>query len=172
MQDLHGGRKEQEVLSHLTRFADAQTRGFMDTAKKIEYLLPQLEALSNEVQEADKEYQYQRREREEKRRLLEVSNTPYKEPEQNSTTSNMPSGPATNGNAGNTSDSDLGRADSTGSQLNAGSVNVPSGVELSRSPGSLGQTGVGSPAAASKFKGIRDLEERDPQFAYGYSTDS
>jgi len=161
MQDLHGGRKEQEVLSHLTRFADAQTRGFMATAKKIEVLLPQLEALSNEVQEADKEYQYQRREREEKRRLLEKSNTPYKEPEQNSTASNTPVGSATNGNTGNTSDSDLGRADSTGSQLNAGSVNIPSGVELSRSPGSLGQTGVGSPAAASKFKGIRDLEERD-----------
>ncbi|KAF4968071.1 hypothetical protein FSARC_4489 [Fusarium sarcochroum] len=161
MQDLHGGRKEQEVLSHLTRFADSQTRGFMVTAKKIEAFLPQLEALSNEVQEADKEYQYQRREREEKRRLLEKSNTPYKEPEQSSTTSNIPIISATNGNTGNTSDSDLGRADSTGSQLNVGSVSASSAGELSRSPGSLGQTVMGSPAAVSKFKGIRDLEERD-----------
>ncbi|RFN47541.1 hypothetical protein FIE12Z_8215 [Fusarium flagelliforme] len=161
MQDLHGGRKEQEVLSQLTKFADYQTRGFMATAKKIEILLPQLEALSNEVQEADKEYQYQRREREEKRRLLEKSNTPYKEPEQGSNTSSMPISSASNGNTGNTSDSDLGRADSTGSQLNIGSANIPSGVELSRSPGSLGQSSVGSPVALSKFKGIRDLEERD-----------
>ncbi|KAM0345114.1 hypothetical protein ACHAPU_006749 [Fusarium lateritium] len=161
MQDLHGGRKEQEVLSHLTRFAASQTGGFMATAKKIEVLLPQLEALSNEVQEADKEYQYQRREREEKRRLLEKSNTPYKEPEQGSTTSNMPIVYSSNGNTGNTSDSDLGRADSTGSQLHVGSPGVPSGVELSRSPGSLGQTMLGSPAATSKFKGFRDLEERD-----------
>jgi Arf-GAP/SH3 domain/ANK repeat/PH domain-containing protein len=161
MQDLHGGRKEQEVLSQLTKFADYQTRGFMATAKKIEILLPQLEALSNEVQEADKEYQYQRREREEKRRLLEKSNTPYKEPDQGSTTSNVPVSSTSNGNTGNTSDSDLGRADSTGSQLNIGSVGIPSGVELSRSPGSLGQSSVGSPVAVSKFKGIRDLEERD-----------
>ncbi|KAJ4141262.1 hypothetical protein NW768_000472 [Fusarium equiseti] len=161
MQDLHGGRKEQEVLSQLTKFADYQTRGFMATAKKIEILLPQLEALSNEVQEADKEYQYQRREREEKRRLLEKSNTPYKEPEQGSNTSSMPISSASNGNTGNTSDSDLGRADSTGSQLNIGSASIPSGVELSRSPGSLGQSSVGSPVALSKFKGIRDLEERD-----------
>ncbi|GKT97774.1 hypothetical protein FLAG1_00226 [Fusarium langsethiae] len=161
MQDLHGGRKEQEVLSQLTKFADYQTRGFMATAKKIEILLPQLEALSNEVQEADKEYQYQRREREEKRRLLEKSNTPYKEPDQGSTTSNVPISSTSNGNTGNTSDSDLGRADSTGSQLNIGSVGIPSGVELSRSPGSLGQSSVGSPVAVSKFKGIRDLEERD-----------
>ncbi|KAK6704600.1 hypothetical protein SNK05_008515 [Fusarium graminearum] len=161
MQDLHGGRKEQEVLSQLTKFADYQTRGFMATAKKIEVLLPQLEALSSEVQEADKEYQYQRREREEKRRLLEKSNTPYKEPDQGSTASNMPISSASNGNTGNTSDSDLGRADSTGSQLNVGSVGIPSGVELSRSPGSLGQSSVGSPVAVSKFKGIRDLEERD-----------
>ncbi|WZH45162.1 ADP-ribosylation factor GTPase-activating [Fusarium acuminatum] len=160
MQDLHGGRKEQEVLSHLTRFAASQTRGFMATAKKIEVHLPQLEALSNEVQEADKEYQYQRREREEKRRLLEKTNTPYKEPEQGSTTSNMPINYPSNGNTGNTSDSDLGRADSTGSQLHVGSPGVPSGVELSRSPGSLGQA-IGSPSATSKFKGFRDLEERD-----------
>ncbi|KAM5351679.1 hypothetical protein ACJ41O_004402 [Fusarium nematophilum] len=162
MQDLHGGRKEQEVLSHLTKFADFQTRGFLATAKKIEVLLPQLEALSNEVQEADKEYQYQRREREEKRRILEKTNTPYKEPDQNSSTANsIPITTGTNGNAGNTSDSDLGRADSTGSQLNSGAVSAASGADLSRSPGSLGQSAVGSPAASSKFKGFRDLEERD-----------
>ncbi|KAF4974966.1 hypothetical protein FZEAL_8191 [Fusarium zealandicum] len=160
MQDLHGGRKEQEVLSHLTKFAETQTRGFLATAKKIEVFLPQLDALSNEVQEADKEYQYQRREREEKRRFLEKTSTSYKEPEQSATNS-IPIASATNGNAGNNSDSDLGRADSTGSQLNIGAANASTGADLSRSPGSLGQAVVGSPAATSKFKGIRDLEERD-----------
>ena len=167
MQDLHGGRKEQEVLSHLTKYADAQTSGFLTTAKKIEDLLPQLEALSSEVLEADKEYQYQRREREEKRRVLEKSNTPYKEPEQASTTSSAPIATNINGNGGNTSDSDLGRADSTGSQLMAAvsggsnSTGAPSAADLSRSPGSLNQVLGSSPAAPSKFKGIRDLEERD-----------
>ncbi|KAI5465941.1 hypothetical protein BGZ63DRAFT_400376 [Mariannaea sp. PMI_226] len=175
MQDLHGGRKEQEVLSHLTKFADAQTRSFMATAKKIDVLLPQLEALSSEVLEADKEYQYQRREREEKRRLLEKSNVPYKEPEQSSASSSTPAASGSNGHTGNNSDSDLGRADSTGSQLktaipgssSSGGANAAS--ELSRSPGSLTQTSVGSPAAQSKFKGFRDLEERDvSQTALGH----
>ncbi|PHH89183.1 hypothetical protein CDD83_6561 [Cordyceps sp. RAO-2017] len=167
MQDLHGGRKEQEVLSHLTRYAGAQTQGFLATAKKIEGFMPQLEALSTEVQEADKEYQYRRREREEKRRVLEKSNTPYLEPEQATLTSSMPGASHANGNAGNVSDSELGRADSTGSQaknaisIGGGQTSVAHGVELSRSPGSLSQPAVGSPAQSSKFKGIRDLEERD-----------
>lgn len=169
MQDLHGGRKEQEVLSHLTKFADSQTRGFLSTAKKIDQLLPQLEALSSEVLEADKEYQYQRREREEKRRLLEKSNVLYTEPDQSSATSAVPPASGSNGHTGNTSDSDIGRADSTGSQLKTalsggsgnGTGSASAAADLSRSPGSLGQSSVGSPAAPSKFKGIRDLEERD-----------
>ncbi|KAF6813934.1 PH domain-containing protein [Colletotrichum sojae] len=167
MQDLHGGRKEQEVLSHLTRYADAQTKTFLEAAKKIDTLLPQLEALSSEVQEADKEYQYQRREREEKRRLLEKSNQPYNEPEPvPAATTSTGQVAGSNGNA-YVSDSDLGRADSTGSQLRAGLASVSSSAtamaspELSRSPGSLGNSSVGSPAQSSKFKGIRDLEEKD-----------
>jgi Arf-GAP/SH3 domain/ANK repeat/PH domain-containing protein len=162
MTDLHGGRKEQEVLSQLTRYADAQARGFLETAKKIEGLLPQLEALSSEVTEADKEFQYQRREREEKRRLLEKSNQTYNDPEPAAASSTYSS----NGQTANTSDSELGRADSTGSTLkvalSGGSGSAPAtSPDLSRSPGSLGHSMVGSPAATSKFKGIRDLEERD-----------
>ncbi|KAI0013351.1 centaurin beta [Xylariaceae sp. FL0662B] len=163
MQDLHGGRKEQEVLSHLTKYADTQARSFLATAQKVEGLLPQLEALTNEVHDADKEFQYQRREREEKRRVLEKSNLQYNEPE--NVISTAPTGPSgnTNGNQ-HTSDSELGRADSTSSQLrgvstgNSGSMPT---TDLSKSPGSLGQPGLHSPAQNSKFKGIRDLEERD-----------
>ncbi|KAL2128268.1 hypothetical protein VTI74DRAFT_9428 [Chaetomium olivicolor] len=168
MQDLSGGRKEQEILSHLTKFADAQARCFLGTAKKIDNLLPQLQALSTEVQEADKEYQYQRREREEKRRLLEKSNLPYGEPEPPSTASGpSPALAHANGNA-STSDTEIARADSTGSQLRpTRSINAgtPAGAaDLSRSPGSLSQH-IGSPQHNSKFKGIRDLEERDPNHA-------
>ncbi|KAG6014318.1 hypothetical protein E4U43_006663 [Claviceps pusilla] len=166
MQDLHGGRKEQEVLSHLTRYADAQTKGFLNTSKKIEDYLPQLSALSNEVQEADKEYQYRRREREEKRRQMEKPTTPYLEPEQGNVCGNTPQPVNANGNGGSASDNELGRADSTGSQVkNATSIGgnqatAGHGAELSRSPGSQGQSSMASSAAA-KFKGIRDLEERD-----------
>ncbi|KAI0482427.1 ArfGap-domain-containing protein [Xylariaceae sp. FL0804] len=165
MQDLHGGRKEQEVLSHLTRYADTQARGFLGTAKKIDGLLPQLEALTNEVQEADKEFQYQRREREEKRRVLEKSNLQYNEPETVTSTASI-AVPGTSNGIQYASDSELGRADSTSSQLraiptsNAGSMGAAV-TDLSRSPGSLGHASLNSPAAQSKFKGIRDLEERD-----------
>ncbi|KAK6081845.1 PH domain-containing protein [Seiridium cupressi] len=174
VQDLHGGRKEQEVLSHLTKYADSQARSFLVTAKKIDGLLPQLEALSNQVLEADKEFQYQRREREEKRRVLEKSNLQYNEPE--TVASGTSTAPATTVSASNgtqyTSDSEVGRADSTGSQLKAvltgssGAAITP-GSELSRSPGSLGQATVGSPSQNAKFKGIRDLEERDLSQAVG-----
>lgn len=160
MQDLHGGRKEQEVLSHLTKYADAQTRSFLATAKKIQDLLPQLEALYSEVQEADKEYQYQRSEREEKRRLLEKGGIPNSETEPAGVASSIPIGGTNGHQQGNSSDTELGRAGSTGSQLrSAHSSGGGDGTaaELSRSPGSLGH----SPAQTSKFRGIRDLEERD-----------
>ncbi|KAK8125324.1 uncharacterized protein PG998_001083 [Apiospora kogelbergensis] len=164
MQDLHGGRKEQEVLSHLTRYADAQARGFLNTAKKIDNMLPQLEALSSEVQEADKEFQYQRREREEKRRVLEKSNLQYNEPESVISASSIGIVGALSNGVVSGSEGDLGRADSTSSQLRAvptgNSGSAAAGTELSRSPGSLNQT-AGSPAQNAKFKGIRDLEERD-----------
>ncbi|KAH8199383.1 hypothetical protein TruAng_006469 [Truncatella angustata] len=174
VQDLHGGRKEQEVLSHLTRYADTQARGFLTTAKKIDGLLPQLEALSNQVQEADKEFQYQRREREEKRRVLEKSNLSYNEPETVASTASVaPSAIASVANGIQyTSDSELGRADSTGSQLRvvmtgSSSAVVTPGSDLSRSPGSLGPATIGSPLQSAKFKGIRDLEERDLSQALG-----
>jgi len=81
MQDLHGGRKEQDVLAQLTKFADAQARGFLNTAKKVQELLPELEALDYEVKETAKEFQMQRTEREERRRLLEKNSQVYVEPE-------------------------------------------------------------------------------------------
>ncbi|OIW34764.1 ArfGap-domain-containing protein [Coniochaeta ligniaria NRRL 30616] len=165
MQDLSGGRKEQEVLSYLTKYADAQARAFLNVAKRVDSLLPELEALSNEVQQADKEYQYQRREREEKRRLLEKSNPIYNEPEPVVSVTGPVQTPVPNGNS-STSDTDLGRADSTGSLLKGtpsttSSATIVAG-DMSRSPGSLTHhTSVGSPVQSSKFKGIRDLEERD-----------
>lgn len=164
MQDLHGGRKEQEVLSHLTKYADAQTKSYLAAAKKIEQMLPQLEALSTEVQEADKEFQYQRTEREEKRRNLEKSTVTYVEPD------SVPAGvipQPINSASSYIPNNDLGRADSAASQLRAVSSNgttaTNGGADFSRSPGSLTSTvgSVNSPGPNSKFRGIRDLEEKN-----------
>lgn len=168
MQDLHGGRKEQEVLSHLTKYADAQTKSYLAAAKKIEDMLPQLEALSVEVQEADKEFQYQRTEREEKRRNLEMSNVTYVEPESVPAVGAMQQPPSSSSGSSYIPSSDLGRADSTASQLRTVSSNgttaTSNGADgFSRSPGSLTSTigSVNSPGPNSKFRGIRDLEEKD-----------
>ena len=166
MQDLHGGRKEQEVLSHLTKYADAQTKSYLATAKKVETMLPQLEALSNEVQEADKEFQYQRTEREEKRRTLEKSTITYVEPDTVPSVGSLTQAMNTT-TTSYVSDSELGRSDSTASQLRAVPTNTTTGTsitgtEFSRSPGSLtSHIGSVGSAANPKFRGIRDLEEKD-----------
>ncbi|KAL8874286.1 MAG: hypothetical protein Q9174_000366 [Haloplaca sp. 1 TL-2023] len=169
MQDLHGGRKEQELLSHLTKFADQQAKSFLTTAKKVEEMTPQLDALIHEVKEADKEYQFQRTEREEKRRTLEKNTKPYIEPEAGGMNAMVPA--SSNGaiSNGQISDSELAGADgnrnglqyslSTGSQHNSAlSPHAnPNGTAVT--PGSRPSSGVpvGSP---DRFKGIRDLEER------------
>ncbi|EEP82934.1 conserved hypothetical protein [Uncinocarpus reesii 1704] len=150
MQDLHGGRKEQEVLSYLTKYANTQAQSYLSTAKKVEEMLPQLEALIHEVSEADKEFQFQRTEREEKRRALEQSSKKYIEPEGSS---GPPVAPNT---APYTSDSELGRADSTGSQGKGLTGNRPSFTSSSNVAG-----GTLSPSGQNRFKGIRDMEERD-----------
>lgn len=167
MQDLHGGRKEQEVLSHLTKYADAQTNSYLTTAKRVEGMLPQLEALSSEVQEADKEFQYQRTEREEKRRTLEKSTVTYVEPDTVPSVGSLTQAMNTTSTS-YVSDSELGRSNSTASQLrpvstNATTASTIAGNEFSRSPGSLTSNigSLGSSGSNPKFRGIRDLEEKD-----------
>ena len=164
MQDLHGGRKEQEVLSQLTRYAETQSKSFMSTAKIIGEMTPQLDALIYEVREADKEYKFQRTEREEKRRTLEKSTKPYVEPEASTiipTQSNTTTVTA--------ADSELSRADSTSrnglhysssnSSQHGPSLSVKSNGPSS-APNSRPTSGVpvNSP---DKYRGIRDLEERE-----------
>lgn len=170
MQDLHGGRKEQELLSHLTKYADLQAKSFLTTAKRVEEMSPQLEALIQEVREADKEFQFQRTEREEKRRTLEKSTKSYIEPEANNI-NNTPTASTNGGNAtGNISDPELSGTDgirnglqyssSTSSQHASGFPAQLPTRQASAATGSRPSSGVpvGSP---DKFKGIRDLEEKD-----------
>ena len=168
MQDLHGGRKEQEVLSQLTKYAETQSKSYLATAQKVGEMTPQLDVLIREVSEADKEYKIQRTEREEKRRNLEMGATPYVEPDADGS-SILPI--QSNSDSNGVQDSNLARADSNrqnslhysssaasqhGSTLSArnsthGIPSTPSSRPTSGAP-------VVSP---DKFKGIRDLEERD-----------
>lgn len=183
MQDLHGGRKEQEVLSQLTKFADAQARSYLATAKKVQELMPQLEALSYEVKESDKEFQLQRTEREERRRVLEKSNKTYVEPD------NLPSFmPPPTPNPTSASPSEILGHNTGFEKLGVGTSSIRAVSSGSNSGGdrktekapetvlSLPPNGLGlssgstrltapepSPVntAVDKFKGFRDLQEKE-----------
>ncbi|QDS72806.1 hypothetical protein FKW77_006540 [Venturia effusa] len=169
MQDLHGGRKDQEVLSNLTKYADAQAKGYLSTASKIEALLPQLEALNTEVKEADKEFQLHRTEREEKRRALEKSGG-FSEPDRGAVSQIAPPTPSSHTRPSNT---EVGRAGSTvlKNTNNGGATAATQGptspTTLSTSAPSSAvsapqqSTLSSSPSQSNKFKGFRDLEEKD-----------
>ena len=170
MQDLHGGRKEQEVLSHLTKYADTQAKSYLATAKKVEEMTPQLEALIHEVTEADKEFKFQRTEREEKRRTLEKSTKTYVEPEVAPSIMSGTTLGNTSTNGVTVPGSDLSRADSVGgnalhyssstaSQYGA-SLSAPSANGYPATPNHRPASGA-HVISPDKFKGIRDLEEKD-----------
>jgi len=178
MQDLHGGRKEQEVLSQLTKYAETQSKSYLATAVKVGEMTPQLDVLIHEVREADKEYKIQRTEREEKRRVLEKGTTPYVEPEADGL-SMLPVQSNTEGNA--TQDSGLSRADSNrqnGLHYSSSAASQHDSSLSTRNSTRNSSNGVpstpnsrptsGTPIVSpDKFKGIRDLEERDHSLSGG-----
>lgn len=166
MQDLHGGRKEQEVLSQLTSYAETQSKSFLATAQKIGELTPQLEALIYEVREADKEFKIQRTEREEKRRTLEKGTKVFVEPEESTI---MPIQSNTTNNTA--TEPELSRADSTGrnglhyssstASQHGSTLSAPSiSNGGSSAPNSRPTSGIPG-TSPDKFKGFRDLEEKD-----------
>jgi len=167
MQDLHGGRKEQEVLSQLTKYAETQSKSYLATAKKVGEMTPQLDVLIHEVREADKEYKIQRTEREEKRRNLELNTKPYIEPDGDASNI-LPL--QSNSGANYIQDSDLSRADSTSrnglhysssttSQHGSSLSTRNSSNGIPSTPNSRPNSGI-PVVSPDKFKGFRDLEER------------
>ncbi|KAK5110843.1 hypothetical protein LTR62_005554 [Meristemomyces frigidus] len=161
MHDLHGGRKDQEVLSQLTKYADAQAKGYLSTAKKVEEMLPQLEALAAEVKAADQDFQLQRTEREEKRRTLEK----IKITGEDGTAISSSLGYSTSVTNGSRIAEDQMRAPSYGVQTmmsQSPPTTAPYAMQGSAN-GMLGTANSGQPATGAspnaKFKGIRDLEE-------------
>ncbi|KAF1845566.1 ArfGap-domain-containing protein [Cucurbitaria berberidis CBS 394.84] len=165
MQDLHGGRKDQEVLSHLTRYADAQAKYYLETAKKVETMLPQLEALSTEVKEADKEFQIQRTEREEKRRALEKTNKTFDEPPSAITAASAANGSTPK--VGSKPEAELPGRKSSIAPVFQTTISPPqssSSIPTVTSPQSpeMSKTNLATLSLQpDKFKGFRDLEEKD-----------
>lgn len=173
MQDLHGGRKDQEVLSQLTRYADAQARGYLATSKAVEVMLPQLEALTREVREADKQYELLRTGREEKRRALEKSGKANAEVAAEIAAANAIPQPSTSGsmNARAPSDAEASISSSLTSTTladrmsyvgpvmsNGASSNGLSEPLVASPPRATSMAALSASPAPDRFKGIRDLE--------------
>jgi Arf-GAP with SH3 domain, ANK repeat and PH domain-containing protein len=72
MNDLNGGRKEQEILHHLTQYMDIQLTTLTEAAQAEKELKPGLDALLQQVEEASREFKLMRTEREQRRRDLEI----------------------------------------------------------------------------------------------------
>ncbi|GAM89233.1 hypothetical protein ANO11243_072700 [Dothideomycetidae sp. 11243] len=152
MHDLHGGRKDQEVLSQLTKYADAQTKSYMSVARKIEDMLPQLDALCLEVGQADKDFQMQRTEREEKRRALEKNPRASMLDPDAATQISAALAPVVGGRP---DAAPYGSSPPTTSHAQMSSINGSVGAAMSD------PVGIPSRNTSTKFKGIRDLEEKD-----------
>ncbi|KAF2725506.1 ArfGap-domain-containing protein [Polychaeton citri CBS 116435] len=154
MHDLHGGRKDQEVLSQLTKYADAQARGYLNTAKKVEDLLPQLDALVAEVKAAERDYQLQRTEREEKRRQLEKT---AKVDDTTAPSNGLRSGDGDQTRSVSGASASMASALSSSPPPSSGlAVQTPSTGLLSTPVSASNAT---TPSPNSKFKGIRDLDD-------------
>jgi Arf-GAP/SH3 domain/ANK repeat/PH domain-containing protein len=72
MNDLNGGRKEQEILHHLTQYMDSQLNTLTESTKAERDLKPGLDALLQQVEEASREFKLMRTEREQRRRDIEM----------------------------------------------------------------------------------------------------
>ncbi|CAN6612928.1 hypothetical protein TRVA0_005S01816 [Trichomonascus vanleenenianus] len=74
MQDLHGGRKQQDVTYELALYAESEANRIIATAEKLKTSVkPQLDSVVDEVRDANKDWSRQRTEREVRRRALERS---------------------------------------------------------------------------------------------------
>lgn len=74
MQDLHGGRKQQDVTYHFALFAESQVNRLIAMSDKFKSSIkPQVDTVVGEVKDANKDWTRQRTEREVRRRALERS---------------------------------------------------------------------------------------------------
>ncbi|KJX94577.1 ARF GTPase activator (Csx2) like protein [Zymoseptoria brevis] len=165
MHDLHGGRKDQEVLSQLTKYADAQAKSYLLTAKKVEDMVPQLDALVAEVKMADQDFQLQRKEREEKRRMLETSSKLVSEDGNVMPPGGLAPSSSVRDSLRPVPDGDASRSLSVSASM-AMSTSPPDSRPFSMqtntnallSTPAAGTTST-APSPNNKFKGIRDLED-------------
>lgn len=157
LRDLHGGKKEQEILYHLLNHHEKQYAYYQSVQKTLEPYKHGLDQLATIIAEASREQKVVNQERHEKRKILvEKYTTPNMiDDEKNkrkslyamlSPTSMAPISPT-----------------------NYESVITPTSppnLDLSATTEPSIGLGIQVPNVESKFKGIRDLEQQDQDFIH------
>lgn len=138
LRDLHGGKKEQEILLHLLNLYQKQFAFFHDVHKTLEPHKQGLDELASMIAEASREQSMVNRERDEKRKIL-ISKYTLEEDE-NKRKSFSPLSPTT-----------LPELSPTLLLDEANSMEPPLPI-------------IGLGILENKFKGIRDLEQHDQNY--------
>ncbi|KAI8388914.1 uncharacterized protein BYT42DRAFT_251799 [Radiomyces spectabilis] len=159
--DLHGGKKDQEVLYHLLTHQQREYTFYDSIARCLQPLKSGLDELGAIMQEASREQAQVNKERYEKRKMLEgkytkseaeasavmAGQTPVSEPRSSfSFTRDAPREPSIN-TPGTTLEGSQNPALATPSNVGLGILNNSSPSE--------------APPSEDKFRGIRDLEQQD-----------
>ncbi|CEP17204.1 hypothetical protein [Parasitella parasitica] len=158
LRDLHGGKKEQEILYHLLNHYEKQYMYYQDVEKTLEPYKQGLDNLATIIAEASREQKVVHKERHEKRKILvEKYTTP------------------------SLADDEKGRRKSLYAMLSPASMTTspppnresletptsPTHADMDDPPIGLGiQVQPCATTAESKFKGIRDLEQQDQNFIH------
>ncbi|KAK9370268.1 hypothetical protein V1509DRAFT_617259 [Lipomyces kononenkoae] len=144
IQDLHGGRKEQEVSYQLSAYAEALLKHFLVASKSVQLAKPHVDNMVSSMKENHEAWSIHRTEREERRRALEMSSMP--EPVA-AAMSGVPIAEAGPGHR---------RKQSEGHQFES----LP---PLTTTMSASSATGYGSAVSPSpqKFKFMREIEEKD-----------
>ncbi|KAK9332568.1 hypothetical protein V1520DRAFT_334484 [Lipomyces starkeyi] len=148
IQDLHGGRKEQEVSYQLSAYTDALLKHFLVASKAVQLAKPQVDSMVWSMKKNREAWSIRRTEREERRRALEMSSMP--EP----VMAAMSAAPTAETGPGHR------RKQSEGTQLESRDPLPPLTTTISAN--SAGGYGFAvSPSQQQRFKGIREIEEKD-----------
>lgn len=166
LRDLHGGKKEQEILYHLLNHHEKQYAYYQSVQKTLEPHKEGLDQLATIIAEASREQKAVNQERHEKRKMLvEKYTTPNPSEDDKTKRKSLYAmlSPTSMGPTSPTNYESLMTTPTSPPHLDLGS----SAAETSEPPAPPPPVGLGiqvsSAAAAtdSKFKGIRDLEQQD-----------
>ncbi|KAL7336172.1 hypothetical protein PS15p_201537 [Mucor circinelloides] len=158
LRDLHGGKKEQEILYHLLNHHEKQYAYYQSVQKTLEPYKQGLDQLATIIAEASREQKVVNQERHEKRKMLvEKYTTPNPTEDDKNKRKSLYAmlSPTSMGPTSPTNYESLLTTPTSPPHLDLGS---------SANTSELPPIGLGiqvSNAADSKFKGIRDLEQQD-----------